>query len=93
MIDPLWLFAIVIVLILAAFVKWFRWEIKNAIPENKLDVKESRGISTETFIKREKDGIITEDEIRHTAYLIAAADNFVKSPETYWHEAEKSLKG
>jgi len=42
--------------------------------------------------RREKDRFITVDEIRHTAYLIAAGDNFQKSPSHYWCEAEKQLK-
>jgi hypothetical protein len=46
-----------------------------------------------SFIKPEKEHYVTEDEIRHTAYLLAAADNFAKRPEIYWIEAEKQLKG
>ncbi len=46
-----------------------------------------------SFIKPEKERLVTEDEIRHAAYLLAADDNFNKSPETYWHQAEKLLKG
>jgi len=36
---------------------------------------------------------ISEDEIRRTAYLLAADDNFSKSPDVYWHAAEKKLRG
>lgn len=50
-------------------------------------------ITSASFIKLEKERIVTEDEIRHTAYLIASADNFAKNPAHYWIEAEKQLKG
>lgn len=43
--------------------------------------------------RREKDRFFTVDEIRHTAYLLAAGDNFQKNPNHYWCEAEKQLKG
>ena len=43
--------------------------------------------------KPENKRLATEDEIRHSAYLLAADDNFNKSPETYWHQAEKLLNG
>jgi hypothetical protein len=48
--------------------------------------------STGDFPKPEKERFVTVDEIRHTAYLIAAGDNFQKSPSHYWCEAEKQLK-
>lgn len=88
--------SLLILAVVILLVAWFRWEFRNAIPEDKYVPSEEskpKEFSTEQFLKREKGGIITEDEIRHTAYLLAASDNFVKSPETYWHEAEKSLKG
>lgn len=50
-------------------------------------------ITSASFIKPEKDRIVTADEIRHTAYLLASADNFSKNPDYYWIEAEKQLKG
>lgn len=43
-------------------------------------------------VRKEKDRFVTVDEIRHTAYLIAAGDNFQKDPSHYWCEAEKQLK-
>ena len=50
-------------------------------------------ITSDHFIKKEKERIVTEDEIRYTAYLLASEDNFSKRPEIYWTEAEKHLKG
>jgi hypothetical protein len=49
-------------------------------------------ITSASFIKLEKERIVTDDEIRYTAYLIASADNFAKNPAHYWIEAEKQLK-
>jgi hypothetical protein len=49
-------------------------------------------ITSASFIKLEKERIVTADEIRYTAYLIASADNFSKNPEHYWIEAEKQLR-
>lgn len=54
---------------------------------------ENERVTSRNFIKPEKEHIVTNDEIRHTAYLMASADNFSKNPETYWHEAEKQLNG
>ena len=87
--------ALLVIALALLLIAWLRWEFRHAIPEEKLISTPTpiEEVSTESFIKCEKGGIITEDEIRHTAYLIASADNFTKSPETYWHEAEKSLKG
>ena len=64
---------------------------------DKLDKEFCKAIGIEqpisaSFIKPEKERIITQDEIRHTAYLLAAADNFSKHPDTYWCEAEKQLR-
>jgi 1-acyl-sn-glycerol-3-phosphate acyltransferase len=65
---------------------------------DKLDKEFCKAIGIEqpisaSFIKPEKERLVTEDEIRHAAYMLAADDNFSKSPETYWHEAKKLLTG
>ena len=62
-------------------------------PTQEVMVEQSTSPCSERFIKPEKDRIVTDDEVRHTAYLIAAADGFKKNPDTYWCEAEKQLKG
>lgn len=64
----------------------------NPTPDNNTHSHDVSKITSASFIKHEKERIVTEDEIRYTAYLIASADNFSKRPETYWIEAEKQLK-
>ncbi len=65
----------------------------NPTPDEHAHSHKASEITSASFIKLEKERIVTADEIRYTAYLIASADNFSKNPEHYWTEAEKQLKG
>jgi hypothetical protein len=48
-------------------------------------------VATTRTIKNKAD-VITADEIRFHAYMLASADNFQKDPAVYWVEAEKQIK-
>ena len=79
-----------LVLLLHDLYKWFTAKdndgTDNYFPESKIKVPMPP-------CKPTKDRIITEDEIRFNAYLIASADNFQRDPKEYWIEAENKIKG
>jgi hypothetical protein len=85
-------FILIILLLVSLYLISKYIKDKSQFTQNSFPVTDQTTTQMPQF-KPPKDCVVTEDEIRFHAYLIASDDGFKKDPNVYWKEAEKSLKG